>query len=214
MSNARDDIIARVRTALGRDKLPVDTRRKLDRRLSKPPDHPKPVVEGDPAVAFESALTAVQGGFCSCRSSDVMDTIAACLDHRGLDRTLIAAPALEGLAWPADWAVTFGASKGDDRVSVTPCFAAVAETGSVVLLSSPDSPTSLNFLPDFHIVLVNDHQLVRHVEDVWTRLRKAGVSPRVVNFITGPSKTADVEQTIQYGAHGPRSLDVILISDG
>ncbi len=96
---------------------------------------------------------------------------------------------------------------------MTPCFAAVAETGSVVLVSGPESPTSLNFLPEFHVVLVYADQLVRHVEDVWGRLRRAGVSPRTVNFITGPSKTADVEQTIQYGAHGPRGLDVIFIED-
>jgi len=81
----------------------------------------------------------------------------------------------------------------------------------VVLVSSEDSPTSLNFLPEFHIVLVHANQLPCHVEDVWSQPRAAGPSPRTVNFITGPSKTADVEQTIQYGAHGPRGLDVIFI---
>ncbi len=213
MSSARDEILARVRSALGREEPDRHTRESLDRRLADPPHHDRPAVDDDLVRAFESKLTAVQGGFRRAGNGGVMDAIAGCLEAHGVERKLIAAPALETLAWPGDWNVTFGASRGDDRVSVTPCFAAVAETGSVVLVSGPDSPTSLNFLPEFHIVLVYADQLVRHVEDVWARLRRAGISPRTVNFITGPSKTADVEQTIQYGAHGPRGLDVIFIKD-
>jgi len=213
MSAARDEILGRVRRALGRDELNSRVRAELDKRLSNPPVHPRPSVDDDLVACFESKLTAVQGVFKNVGEGGVMDSIAACLDEHRVERRLIAAPALRDLPWPADWDVAFGATRGDDRVSVTPCFAAVAETGSVVLLSGPDSPTSLNFLPEYHIVLVQPDQIVRHVEDVWTRLRAAGVSPRTVNFITGPSKTADVEQTIQYGAHGPRGLDVIYVSN-
>lgn len=212
-SSARDEVLARVRSALGREGIDRDTRERLDRRLADPPRHDRPAVDADLVRVFESKLTAVQGMLRRTSDDGVMDAVADCLEAHGAERRLIAAPALQGLAWPADCNVTFGTSRGDDRVSVTPCFAAVAETGSVVLVSSPESPTSLNFLPEFHIVLVRAGQLVRHVEDVWTKLRQAGISPRTVNFITGPSKTADVEQTIQYGAHGPRGLDVILITD-
>lgn len=213
MSSARDEILSRVRAALGRGHLSDETRAGLDRRLAEPPVYRRPAVADDLVAAFESRLTAVEGGFRTTTGGRVMEAVAACLDDRGLDRTIVAAPALEHLPWPQEWSVRFGASRGDDQVSVTPCFAAVAETGSVVLLSGPASPTSLNFLPEFHIVLVYADQLVRHVEDVWAKLRASGESPRTVNFVTGPSKTADVEQTIQYGAHGPRSLDVIFVSD-
>lgn len=212
MSAAREDILARVRAALGRESVKSGIRDELDRRLAHPPAYERPGVDDDLVRSFESRLTAVQGGFHRTGEAGLMASIGECLDAHGLDRTVVAAPALEDLAWPDEWSVTFGASKGDDRVSVTPCFAAVAETGSVVLLSGPDSPTSLNFLPEFHIVLVYADQLVRHVEDVWPKLREQGAPPRATNFITGPSKTADVEQTIQYGAHGPRSLDVIFVS--
>lgn len=212
MSSARDDILARIRAALGRDKVDRQTKTSLERRLAKPPSHPRPALADDPVKSFEARLKAVQGGFRTVDEAGVMEAIAACLDEREMLHDVIAAPALKDLPWPEDWNVTFGASKGDDLVSVTPCFAAVAETGSVVLLSGPDSPTSINFLPDCHIVLLRANQLVGHVEDVWKKIRDTGVSPRTVNFITGPSKTADVEQTIQYGAHGPRSLDVIYIS--
>lgn len=213
MSTARDEILGRIRSALGRNKLQSRIRADLDERLQQPPSYERPPVEEDLIRAFESRLASVHGGFHKVEQARLMEAIGECLAELGAERRVIAAPALEDLPWPEDWDVTFGASRGGDLVSVTPCFAAVAETGSVVLLSSPSSPTSLNFLPDLHIVLVRPDQLVRHVEDVWPKLRAVGGPPRAVNFITGPSKTADIEQTFQYGAHGPRSLNVIYISD-
>lgn len=214
MSSARDEILGRIRAALGRDGVDSKTSGDLDARLREPPAYDRPPVDQDMVGSFESRLTAVQGGFTKTTEDRLMNTIGECLDGHGLERTLIASPALKDLPWPNDWQVTFGASRGDDQAGVTPCFLAVAETGSLVMLSGPDNPTSLNFLPEFHIVLVRANQLVRHVEDVWPRIRATGAPPRAVNFITGPSKTADVEQTIQYGAHGPRSLDVIFIPQG
>jgi L-lactate utilization protein LutC len=213
MSSAREEILDRIRAALGRGGLDSRTRESLELRVNEPPRHERPAVPDDPVASFEARLTAVQGVFRRSDRDGVMDAVAACLDDHGVERRFVAAPALEGLSWPDGWDVTFGPSRGDDRVSVTPCFAAVAETGSIVLVSGRDTPTSLNFLPEFHIVLLYADQLVRHVEDVWQKLRQAGLSPRTVNFVTGPSKTADVEQTIQYGAHGPRGLDVVLIEE-
>jgi len=82
------------------------------------------------------------------------------------------------------------------------------------LLSGAHSPTTLNFLPDVHIVIVRRQQIVTHIEDVWRRMRsEVNEVPRTINFITGPSRTADIEQTIQLGAHGPRSLHVVLVEN-
>jgi len=79
-------------------------------------------------------------------------------------------------------------------------------------LSGANSPTSLNFLPDNYLCILRRERLVKHIEDVWQRLRDEHTGlPRAINFITGPSRTADVEQTIQLGAHGPRRLHVILL---
>ena len=83
-----------------------------------------------------------------------------------------------------------------------------------MLLSGPDHPTTLNFLPDTHIVVLRASQVVGPYEDAWARLRAAATAmPRTVNFVTGPSRTADIEQTIQLGAHGPRRLHIVLIDD-
>jgi L-lactate dehydrogenase complex protein LldG len=100
-----------------------------------------------------------------------------------------------------------------DEISLSHAFAGVAETGTLVLLSGPDNPTSLNFLPETHIVLVFADDIAGNYEDVWDRLRqRSGTDlPRTVNMITGPSRTGDIEQTIELGAHGPRRLHIILI---
>ncbi len=83
-----------------------------------------------------------------------------------------------------------------------------------MLTSGPERPTTLNFLPETHIVLLTADQVVGGMEEAWAKLRERygrGVMPRTVNLITGPSRSADIEQTLQMGAHGPRRLHIILV---
>ena len=92
-------------------------------------------------------------------------------------------------------------------------FAAVAETGTIALVSGADNPTTLNFLPDNQIVVVRREDVVADYESVFLRLREAygkGRAPRTVNFVTGPSRSADIEQTLLLGAHGPRRLHIVI----
>ena len=126
-------------------------------------------------------------------------------------------PALDDLGWESRplLQIRRGRAEATDAVSVTPCLAAVAETGTLMLVSGPETPTTLNFLPDTHIVVVRADQIVASYEDGWDRVRarseNGGAWPRTVNFITGPSRTGDIEQRIQLGAHGPRRLHVVLV---
>ncbi|MCP3878414.1 MAG: lactate utilization protein C [Sulfitobacter sp.] len=133
------------------------------------------------------------------------------LDAEKFPATLHASPALCNMSWGDSLEVSYGSSEGGDLVSVTPAFCAIAETGSVLLVSGEDKPTTLNFLPDVHIVIIESDQLLAHPEDAWAKLRELGQVPRTINVITGPSKTADIEQTLQIGAHGPRRFHVILV---
>jgi L-lactate dehydrogenase complex protein LldG len=90
----------------------------------------------------------------------------------------------------------------------------VAETGTLVLTSGRDNPTTLNFLPDVHIVVVDAADVAADFETVLARLRErfgTGIMPRTVNMITGPSRSADIEQTLLLGAHGPRKLHVVVV---
>jgi L-lactate dehydrogenase complex protein LldG len=107
-----------------------------------------------------------------------------------------------------------GRAKDADTASLTHAFAGVAESGTIVQLSGSANPTTLNFLPEAHIVLLEAKDLHGSYEEVWTRLREIfprGQMPRTVNMISGPSRTADIEQTIVRPAHGPKDMHVIII---
>ena len=80
------------------------------------------------------------------------------------------------------------------------------------MASSGDTPATLNFLPETHILVLHENQVVRHVDEVFSKLRALDTLPRALNFVTGPSRTADIEQTIEIGAHGPRRMHVLLIA--
>jgi L-lactate dehydrogenase complex protein LldG len=107
-----------------------------------------------------------------------------------------------------------GASGGNDHVSLSRAFGGVAESGTLMLVSGEDNPTTLNFLPDTHIVVVSADDIAGDYETVWNRIREtygSGKLPRTVNLITGPSRSADIEQTLILGAHGPRALHILVV---
>ena len=109
--------------------------------------------------------------------------------------------------------IAHGASDGHDLNAMSFAFAAVAETGTLALVSGRDNPTTLNFLPDNHIVVVKRDDILADPEAVFAKLRVTygkGVAPRTLNFITGPSRSADIEQTLLLGAHGPRRLHIVV----
>ncbi|TDH38460.1 lactate utilization protein [Pseudohoeflea suaedae] len=110
--------------------------------------------------------------------------------------------------------VLHGASDGNDLVAVSHALAGIAETGTVALPSGADNPTTLNFLPDHHIVVVKAADIEGDLESIWDRLRGAlgkGQMPRALNLVTGPSRSGDIEQKILLGAHGPRALHLIIV---
>jgi L-lactate dehydrogenase complex protein LldG len=110
--------------------------------------------------------------------------------------------------------VTHGRSEGADLNAVSHAFGAVAESGTAVMVSGPENPSTLNFLPDNHIVVVAAKDIAGDYESVLARVRSTygkGRMPRTVNFITGPSRSGDIEQTLLLGAHGPRRLHVVVV---
>ena len=93
-------------------------------------------------------------------------------------------------------------------------FAGVAETGTLMLPSAPERPVTLNLLADTEVVVLRADAIVGAYEEAWDKLRtEIGALPRNVMFITGPSRSADIEQTLELGAHGPRRLHVVLVED-
>ena len=213
MSRARERILARLSGSLGPVGDPGRTAA-VDSWSGAPAAGPLPRVAGDALAAFieraEAAAAEVH------RVRDDAHAVERILAEAGpaADRApLVAAPhdRLRRLPWPRAGTPEFRNAGASDPVGVCIAWAGIAETGSLVLLSGPGTPTALAFLPERLFCLLDSGCVLPHPEDVWSRLRsEAGVLPRGVNLITGPSRTADVEQTIQLGAHGPRRLIILL----
>jgi L-lactate dehydrogenase complex protein LldG len=124
-------------------------------------------------------------------------------------------PQIQSLPWNqySELTVKYGAAEDGDKASVTLSLCGVAETGTVVFSSSPANPTTLNFLPEIHFALLSTRNIVAYYEDAWDWLRAKKQLPRTVNFITGPSRTADIEQTVQIGIHGPKQFYIVLYEE-
>lgn len=215
MSELRATVLGSVRAALGRpaDKLPPPEA--VKDRLAQRPQGPKPALAAGPEAGFVQRLEAAAGTFDRAESPrEVGGAVVRYLEGQGLPLRFVVSPdtRAKDLLWPEASQVEKRMATAQDTVAVVYAFAGIAETGSLVLLSGPDSPTRQNFLPDHFIAILPSHCILSHLEDVWQALRsEIGSMPRTVNFVTGPSRTADVEQTIQLGAHGPRKVHVILL---
>jgi len=212
MSNSRDLILRAVRDALGREPLTTAQAETLGARQ---PAHTRPAVEDALTAHFVRKFESHAGTVSHVASlADVPQAVEAYCTAQGLARKAAVGGALHALDWPADWHIHHDPAGIDEGLSVTPCLAGIAETGSLMLGSGPGSPTTHNFVPDDHVVVLHTTQIVRHLEDAWpiVRAHPEGI-PRTINFISGPSRTADVELTIQLGAHGPRRMHVILVDN-
>lgn len=218
MSSAREVILSRIRRSLRRTApLEPSVSSALAARMTAHPVHAQPRVSEDLVERFAAKLQAAGATLAKVPDlAAVPDAVRAHLKGDGAPVCLVvsADPLVGAMRWPAGVAAETRAARNGDAASVTGALVGVAETGTLALLSSPESPTTLNFLPEDHIVVLRRAQIVRHLEDVWSALRSLGPGmPRTVNLISGPSKTADVEQTLQTGAHGPRRLHVILVEE-
>ena len=218
MSGGRDTVLRNVRRSLNRSaSLSPTVRKGLDARLRNPSPNVQPHIDEPLLERFLAKLRAVNAKVTRLPDLDrVSETVERHMQEHDLGTRLVAAPdpELAAIRWSNRLEVERRAAVGEDLVSVTGAFAAVAESGTLVLLSGPHSPTTLNFLPGDHLVVLMAKRVLPAMEDVWVRLRATdGGMPRTVNFITGPSRTADIEQTMQEGAHGPRRLHLLLIGE-
>ena len=226
MSEARDQILGSIRRSLKRGALDGAARADLEQRLA---EHRTNLIPARAAALphaaqidlFLKLAEEVQTSVTRVASAaEVPAAVADYLSQRNLPSRLVMTPdpQLQDIPWSERpmLEIRSGRAEDSDQVGVTACFAGIAETGTLMLISGPESPTRNNFLPDTHIVVMRGRQVAASYEEGWARLRaaQAGTAlPRTVNFITGPSRTGDIEQRIQLGAHGPRRLHVVLVEE-
>ncbi|MCL2430854.1 MAG: lactate utilization protein [Alphaproteobacteria bacterium] len=221
----RELVLATIRRSLGVTGGEATRRLEVATRLG---DHPQGIMprrgQLPPAARLDLFARMVEAAAGTVErtgaAADIPAAVAAFLRRHNLAPAIRRGddPLLSSLPWElaGTLEIRHGASDGSDVAAVSHAFAAVAETGTLVLTSGADNPTTLNFLPDVHIVVVSARDVAPDFESAMTRLRGrfgAGVMPRAVNMITGPSRSADIEQTLILGAHGPRKLHVIVVGE-
>ena len=220
---SREAMLAAIRRGLRRGKLPPDQVAMLRGRLAT---HPRQLIPARSRLPHAEQVTLfvrnVEKEFGSvARVGDATAVPGAVADYlaaQNLPSTLVMAPhpELRNIPWSERPLLTIreGRAQATDLVSVQHAFAAVAETGTLMFPSAPERPTTLNLLADTEIVVLRASRLVGAYEEAWDLLRaELGAMPRNVMLVTGPSRSADIEQTLELGAHGPRRLHVVLIED-
>ena len=223
MSTGREQILGALRRSLKRGTQDDAAIREVDQRLAR---HPRNLVPARAQLPADQRLDLFERQAREqaasvdrvAQLSDLPQAIAAYLKDQNLPAEVRSAPdaLLDSLPWDSAPLVTrsSGPARESDPVSLTRALAGIAETGTLMLRSGADGPTTLNFLPETNIVVLEASHVVASYEDSWDLLRSAvgdGALPRTVNLITGPSRTGDIEQKIQLGAHGPRQLHILLV---
>lgn len=220
--SARDEVLANIRRSLGVSGREATRRQIVEERIERAPRGVVPARGQGPgaerlAVFRREAEAALATVATVASAAEVPQAVAEYLRNHNLpaairmgdDRRLAAMP------WSAtSLDIGRGPSDGSDLSAVSHAFGAVAESGSLVMVSGPENPSTLNFLPDNQIVVVAAKDVAGDYKSVWAKIRFAygkGGMPRTVNWITGPSRSADIEQTLLIGAHGPRRLHVVVV---
>jgi L-lactate dehydrogenase complex protein LldG len=221
--SARDAILGKVRAALRADAGDEARRRKVLARLRNAPAGIVPARGQLPPEERVKLFCQMAERMLATvrrlkRHEDVPKAVASYLRARNLPAEIRMGgdPRLEAMPWDGLRAFTVrrGASDGDDEAGVSYAFGGIAETGTVVMLSGADNPSTINFLPEHHIVVVDAAAIEGDLEAAIAGIRRRfgkGRMPRMVNLISGPSRSGDIEQKLVLGAHGPRALHLIVV---
>ncbi len=211
--SARDRILARVRRATGGgDRVAVAVR--LGQRDALPALVPASAqTRGEARIAqFIDKATSVDATVSRLAS---LDDLPAALADELRNRNLPAAIRTGAdAAFARDWGTvehTTGPGRLDEPATLSRAELGMAETGTLVLASGPQNPVTLTFLGETHFVVVAADDIKAGFEDMWAEWRSRALDPRTVNMVTGPSRSADIGQTLQLGAHGPVALHVFVV---
>jgi L-lactate dehydrogenase complex protein LldG len=218
--SSREDILGRVRARIARDPDTVDAlRSEIDSVLAARIQGPRPAMPDDRAALAtrfrDKSLVQSSTVDTVATLAEAPDAVTRYLAGMNLPLRAVIWPSLANLNWSAAGIETEARGAIDsDLVGITGCFCAIAETGTLMACSAPDFPATVSLLPETHVALVPASRIVAGMEDAWALVRQElGSLPRAVNFISGPSRTGDIEQTIVLGAHGPYRVHLVMIEN-
>jgi L-lactate dehydrogenase complex protein LldG len=220
MSTARDKVLGRVRAALGRCGRDESAVAAAEACIAAHAQGPRPTLVEDLVAHFLRRARDMGSTVERCDRAEIPRRVEAYIDGLGVPRASAAA-AKAGVCWPElatlDWGgaglrIEARPATGDDRLAVTGVFCAIAETGTMMILSGAETPTASILLPETHVAVVPAQRIVAGMEDAFALLRRERATlPRAVNLVSGPSRTGDIEQTIVLGAHGPYRVHILVV---
>ena len=201
---ARDRILTRVRRATA----PVPAPARVQ---------PAQAMQGGASAIAQFIAQAEKVNATTSRLASLDDLPAALADQLRQRNLPAAIRTGTDPAFARDWGAlehTTGPGRIKEPATLTRAEFAMAETGSLVFASGPENPVTLNFLGDTHFAVVAAADIKGGFEDLWAAWRDRGLTPRTTNFVTGPSRSADIGQTLQLGAHGPVALHIFVVDGG
>lgn len=218
---ARDAVLARVRSALGKSDRRA-ARADADAHVAAHAHGPRPAMPADLVRRFMGRAADMESSVERiAERGAIPQAVARYVSSLELPPELAFQQSRAGACWPEfadlDWAsaglaIEARPTTGEDRLGVTGTFCAIAETGTLVVLAGADTPTATTLLPDTHVAVVRAERIVSGMEEAFALVRsERGRLPRAVNLISGPSRTGDIEQTIVLGAHGPFRVHILVL---
>jgi L-lactate dehydrogenase complex protein LldG len=217
---AREAILGRVKKALGRRE--GDPQVRAQAYVAAHTQGPRPTLPADLVQTFVERARRMESTVERIASrEEVPGAVARYLDALELPARIAEQKSHAGVCWPEfadlDWrgaglSIEARPTLGADRLGITGALCAIAETGTLVVVSGPRTPTATTLLPDTHVAVLSGRDIVAGMEEAFARVRALPDGmPRAVNLISGPSRTGDIEQTIVLGAHGPYRVHVLLL---
>jgi len=214
--SARDNILARIREKSGRSGLTSEAELDIVRlHIAQHVCGPLPsIAMQDPVTHFISECARLKSTTAELADLTVLPAeVARYVAANTLAPRCVGWHEFAGLDW-AGAGIQFDdrPANGNDLIGLTGSFCGIGETGTLLLLGAPATPKATALLPETHICVVKKSRIVATMEDSFALMRnEIGEPPRATFFVSGPSRTADIEQTLVIGAHGPYRVHVILI---
>ena len=211
--NAREKILGKIRNAQAMAGTGLHTET-TSSYLAQHPRGPLPPLPDNLLARFKECAIKLSSDVLEANDKmEVPALLARYLNERKLPISGVCWPMLAALPWStAGLEIQPRPAKNEDLVGVTGAFCAIAETGTLMMLSGEATPATTSLLPETHVAVLDPRRIVATMEDAWDLMRKEyNQPPRAVNFISGPSRTADIEQTVTLGAHGPYRVLIILV---
>jgi L-lactate dehydrogenase complex protein LldG len=196
--SARDDILSAIR----------------DQRIesaARPVQYVPPAPPSDLVATFAERARIVDADVRILKSADdIADAVANLLRGKNLPAEIHIAPDAQAMDI-GTLAVKRTPPGPDDATLITAPFG-IAETGTLAYVATTENPASWHFRPGFEIAVLKASDIVAHMENVIARVKAKGL-PHTLNFVTGPSRTGDIEQTLELGAHGPKALAILIVRE-